>query len=262
MVRFANQVVCITGAAGGLGLATAEAFAREGGRLILADIDEVACIAAAARLTAGGAVVRPMRHDVSSQQDWAQLSQSISATEGRLDVLVNNAGVEAIGPIAGISVEQLRRVLDVNVVGAFLGHQMAAGLMPSGGGGTVVNIASVAGSKAQAMQSVYSLSKAAVVMLSKAAAIEFGRSGLGIRVNSVSPGVIDGGATRRIMGEFSRSMPGQVTIEEAVEMARQMHPIGRLGEPEDIAQAVLYLASQEASFTTGVDLLVDGGFSA
>ena len=242
-----GKVALVTGAAAGLGEAAARRLAAAGAAVVVTDIDEAAGRAVAESL--GGIFVR---HDVVSEEDWAA---AIAATEdryGRLDVLVNNAGITLMGSIEEMDLAGFRRTIDVDLVGTFIGCKAALPLMKRGGGGSIVNIASIAGLQASANLVAYNAAKAGVTLMSKSIALHCAETRSGIRVNTIHPGVIRTAMLDKVMAQVPNPdelMAGFVAV----------HPIGHIGEPDDIAEMVLYLASDRSKFVTGATMVVDGG---
>lgn len=242
--RFAGKTIIVTGASRGQGAAHAAAFARAGGRVILGDVrDELGQEVAAAIVAEGGRA--EFRHlDVSEPADWQTLID-VLRDDGGLHVVVNNAGItHRRGRIMESELEDWDRVLAVNLKGTLLGIKLTAPLIRDSGGGSIVNIGSVAGLTAH-FAATYGVTKWAVRGLTKAAALEL--VDWGIRVNTVHPGIV---VTPAVEGS-----------EDFIDAMRASTPMGRTGEADEIAAAVLFLASDEASFITGVDLSVDGGFT-
>ncbi|SET23775.1 SDR family oxidoreductase [Marinobacter segnicrescens] len=250
--RFSDKVVLVTGGAAGIGEATARAFAAEGARVVVSDVAEPEGQAVAADIAEQGGDAMFIPCDVSRAGEVRGLIQRIIDTHGRLDCAFNNAGIDVEdSKLADGSEETFDRLMDVNVKGVWLcmKHEIEA-MLNQPGGGVIVNTASVAGLGAAPKMAVYSASKHAVIGLTKSAAVEYARKG--IRVNAVCPAVIDTDMFRRAAEADPRKREG----------AMNMHPVGRLGQADEIAQAVLYLCSEGAGFSTGVALPVDGGYTA
>jgi 3alpha(or 20beta)-hydroxysteroid dehydrogenase len=246
--RLDGKVVVITGAARGQGEAEARRFVLEGAQVLLADVLDGQGQAVAAEL---GAAARYVHLDVTSPEDWAHAVSTVRAAHGRLDVLVNNAGI-GIPPHALLETSDAehRQTLDVNLGGVWLGMRACAPLMMESGGGSIVNISSIDGLAGIARMSSYVASKFAVTGLTKSAALEWGARD--IRVNSVHPGVI--------ASPMVEQAPPTVRKRLDEMMARQ--PIARMGRPEEVAALVLFLASDESSYCTGAEFVIDGGHLA
>ena len=263
MNRVKGKVAIITGAAGGLGKAQALLLAQEGAKLVLTDIveNEGKNIVEEIRREGGEAIF--VRHDVTSEQEWAEVIKQTLSIFGRLDVLVNNAGILISKAIADMSLEDWRRVTSVNLDGVFLGTKHAIGAMKKSGGGSIVNISSMAGLVGMAGDSsAYSASKGGVRLFTKASALQCSKAGhdYNIRVNSVHPGFILTPMLEKVM-HATAEKTGK-SYEEARKIREVATMIGCLGEPEDVAYAVLYLASDESKYVTGAELVVDGGYTA
>lgn len=250
MGRVSGKTALITGAALGIGRAAARMLAAEGAQVAITDINEEAGQEAADALSAEGLEVAFFEHDVASEADWARVVDAVQATFGPPDVLVNNAGIYQIEPLDEMSLEDWHRLMDVNVTGVFLGMKHCTPLMREQGHGSVVNLSSVAGLVGLSGHACYGASKGAVRIMTKDAAMELAEDG--VRVNSVHPAYID-----TQMADYGADVQG-ATKEEL----DAMHPIGHMGEPEDVAYAVTYLASEESKFMTGSELVLDGGFTA
>ncbi|MFO8099796.1 MAG: glucose 1-dehydrogenase [Salinibacter sp.] len=250
MGRVSGKTALITGAALGIGRAAARMLAAEGAQVAITDINEEAGQEAADALSAEGLEVAFFEHDVASEADWARVVDAVQATFGPPDVLVNNAGIYQIEPLDEMSLEDWHRLMDVNVTGVFLGMKHCTPLMREQGRGSVVNLSSVAGLVGLSGHACYGASKGAVRIMTKDAAMELAEDG--VRVNSVHPAYID-----TQMSDYGADVQG-ATKEEL----DAMHPIGHMGEPEDVAYAVTYLASEESKFMTGSELVLDGGFTA
>jgi NAD(P)-dependent dehydrogenase (short-subunit alcohol dehydrogenase family) len=253
MARLQGKVCVVSGAARGLGLAAAEALLAEGAKVMLTDVDEGTGRAVVKRLGDDAAF---LAHDVTSAAAWTGVLAAVVQRWGRLDVLVNNAGVANLMDIEAITIDNWRRTLDVNLTGVFLGTQAAIGHMKSGGG-SIVNIASIEGIVGEGALPAYNASKGGVRIFSKSAAIHCARSGYRIRVNNICPGFAQ---TEMVSGALAKLPPEQARAFAERTLARI--PMGRFGTPAEIAAAVVYLASDESSYVTGSDLVVDGGLTA
>lgn len=250
MGRLDGKVALITGAAQGQGATEAELFAREGASVVVADIQDRQGCDVAAKIKAIGGQASYVHLDVTSEQAWRMGVEHAEAAYGKLDVLVNNAGLAIRRFIEEMTVEEWDRVMSVNVTGVFLGTKYSLPAMRRAGGGSIVNISSVSGLVGYAgRDSAYIASKGAVRLFTKATAMQHASEG--IRCNSVHPGPI---AT-----EFIRELTGD---PDALKKRLERLPLGRLGTPEDVAFGVLYLASDESSWVTGSELVIDGGTTA
>lgn len=244
-----GKVAIVTGAGQGLGEHVARLLAARGAAVMVTDIDGGRAAAIAADLAVSGADVVSARHDVGDEASWAGIVELCRQRFGKAHILVNNAGLIEIEPLAGLAVEAFDRIMRVNVRGPFLGCKAALALMADGGG-AIVNVASMAGMIANMPGAcAYSTSKGAVRMLTKAAAIDLVH--LGIRVNAVLPGTIATPATQPYLDD-----PGLRPIV----LGRT--PMGRPANPLEIARAVAFVASDEASYMTGAELVIDGGWTA
>jgi NAD(P)-dependent dehydrogenase (short-subunit alcohol dehydrogenase family) len=243
---YTNKIVLVTGGTSGIGKVTAIAFANAGAKVVLTGRREKEGAEVVAEINNTGGTASFVRADVSKDADIVKAIDFVLATYGRLDVAFNNAGVEMLGPLDKVTEEQYRSTFDINVWGVLnsMKHEIPA--MLKGGGGAIVNTSSIAGHIGLAQASIYVATKHAVEGLTKAAAVEFAKQG--IRVNAVAPGTID----TEMVARFPT---------EAQEWLKSQHPVGRFGTSEEIAGAVLYLASDAAKFTTGTILAVDGGWS-
>ena len=249
-MRLENKVALISGGARGIGAAVTKIFASEGAKIVIGDILEEEGRRTAEEVNAAGGECYFVRLDVTSETDWAQAASEATTRFGKLDILVNNAGVSARGNVEETSEAVWSRTMDINVKGAFLGTKQAIPLMRSVGGGSIINISSGAGIAPQPNTSgAYAASKGAVRIFTKSAAIQYAQEN--IRCNSVHPGPIE---TDMLLGTRPES------DELDVMMGRV--PLGRFGRAEEIANGVIYLASDESSFVTGSELVIDGGVTA
>lgn len=248
---FQGKVVLVTGGTSGIGRETAIQFAKHGARVVVSG----------RRATEGEKVVQEIRKaggealfvqaDVAIEADVKRLVDTTVAKFGRLDVAFNNAGIEAGGPITEVTEAEYRRVFDINVLGVLLSLKYEIPAIRKSGGGSIINTSSILGHIAMPYASVYNASKHAVEGITKTVALEL--AGEGIRVNAVAPGAIATDMIDRFAGPEGAESRQQLAAS---------HPVGRLGRSEEIAAAVLYLASDAASFTTGISLPVDGGYLA
>ena len=248
---FQNKVVLITGATSGIGKVSALAFGKAGAKVIVSGRREAEGQAVVAEIKAAGGEATFVKADVAVEADVAALVTKTVATYGRIDIAFNNAGVELTGPIVDATEADYRRVFDINVWGVLTSMKHEIPVMLKQGAGVIINTSSVAGHIGMAGASVYVASKHAVEGLTKAAAIEYAKQG--IRVNAVAPAAIETDMVTRFTGGGS---------EEALNYMHSLHPVGRMGRAEEIANPVLFLASDAASFIKGISLNVDGGFLA
>ena len=252
-MRLEGKVALITGAATGVkgelmgfGGATAWLFSREGAKVVLTDINEESGERSAADIRESGGDAIFVRLDVTSEQDWVSAIQKTVSTYGKLDILVNNAGIGIASVLEETTVEQWDLEMNVMAKGTFLGTKHAIPEMRKAGGGSIVNVSSVFGIVASLGDSVYTAAKGAVRMFTKAAAVQYAQEG--IRVNSVHPGWALTPLSAESFSDPEVLNPKLATV-----------PMGRLATVDDIAYGILYLASDEASFVTGAELVIDGG---
>ena len=253
--RVAGKRALVTGGAQGLGAAIARMLAREGARVAVTDINLEGARATAAAINAerpGTAVAYD--HDVADEAQWLEVLARVEADLGGLSVLVNNAGVGALGSVEDETLEGWRRTMAINADSVFLGCKHALPLLRGAQPASIVNLSSIAGLVAGHNYAAYNASKAAVWLLSKSVALHCARGGWDVRCNSVHPSFIDTPIIDPLVARLGAE-------EGRAKLARQV-PLGRLGEPDDVAHAVLYLASDESRFVTGSELKLDGGLSA
>ncbi len=247
--RLVGKVALVTGAASGIGYATVALFHAEGAKVVATDRDEAGLAAL------DGVADLILAQDVSDEARWREVVDRVVAAFGRLDALVNSAGIALKGNIEEATLDDFRRTEAVNVEGTFLGCREAIRVMKRTGGGSIVNLSSVAGIIGDAQSAAYCASKGAVRLLTKSAALYCGRAGYNIRINSVHPSFADTPMVQRLIA----GSKNPVRVREGLMRAS---PMGRMGEAREVANAILFLASDEASFTTGAELTVDGGLTA
>lgn len=255
MKRVDNKVALVTGAGLGLGRACAMLLAREGAKVIVTDVKEQEGRAVADEIVEAGGEAMFMRQDVSSEADWDAAIAATLRRFGRLDILVNNAGVALGGDVESTTLEQWRALMSVNLDGVFLGTQRAVVAMKKSGSGSIINLSSIEGLIGDANLAAYNASKGGVRLLTKSAALHCAKAGYNIRVNSVHPGYI----WTPMVENYLAAQPDP---EAAKAFVASLHPVGHLGEPDDIAYGVVYLASDESKFVTGAELVIDGGYTA
>jgi NAD(P)-dependent dehydrogenase (short-subunit alcohol dehydrogenase family) len=251
--RVAGKVAVITGAASGLGAESARRLAREGASLVLTDLAAEAGEDLAEAITGAGAQAIFLTQDVTDEGRWAGVAQAALDRFGAIDILVNSAGVGEGEPLLETTLESWRRVMAINVDGTFLGMRAVAPAMVAAGRGSIINISSILGKVGQGGAPAYCASKGAVLMLTKSSALEL--APMGVRVNSVHPGYID---TPMVANAIHRAENGN----EMRELIISRHAMGRLGVPREIADGIVFLASDESSFMTGSELVIDGGYTA
>jgi NAD(P)-dependent dehydrogenase (short-subunit alcohol dehydrogenase family) len=246
-MKFKDRVAIVTGGASGIGEFTVREMVKEGARVIIADLNDAEGIALAQELNQEKQNVIYSHVDVTNELAVEHMVNLAVSEFGSLDILFNNAGVGTAYPTTDLPLEDWRKVLSINLDGVFLASKHAIRMMKKSGGGSIVNNASILGHVGQKHSAAYSASKGAVINLTKALAIEFAMEN--IRVNAVCPGYID----TPFISHFDEKKKDQLV---------SLHPLGRLGKPEEIAKAVIFLSSDDASFITGTSLLVDGGYTA
>ncbi|KKC45889.1 short-chain dehydrogenase [Paenibacillus sp. D9] len=249
MNRLNGKVAIITGAAGGMGKADALLFAEEGAKVVITDLQEEKIQEVVKEIEALGGEAIGLKHNVASEEDWVSVVDAAIAKFGQINILVNNAGISDAVPFLDQTVERWERTMTVNVTSIFLGQKYVIPHMIEAGGGSIVNISSIAGLTGGSGAGPYTASKGAVRMLTKATAVDYAKHN--IRANSIHPGYIETPMTVDLMKD-----------EQMVQWFLMQTPLPRLGKPEDIAQGVLFLASDESSYITGVELPIDGGYYA
>jgi len=249
-MRLENKVALISGGARGMGAAEARMFAREGAKVVIGDVLDAEGTRVAAEIAESGGDALFVHLDVTHEEDWRSAIGAATSSFSKLDILVNNAGIWRRGRVEDTTVEDWDMILDVNAKGVFLGTKLAIPEMRKAGGGSIINISSTAGLVGGPRSSAYTASKGAVRLFTKATAVQYAQEG--IRANSIHPGPIDTPMIQQVWhGE-----------EQSREAALARTPLGRIGTPDDIAYGVLFLASDESSFMTGSELVIDGGSTA
>jgi NAD(P)-dependent dehydrogenase (short-subunit alcohol dehydrogenase family) len=257
--RVEGKVALVTGGASGIGRGCAEALAREGATVVISDLQDDKGPGVAAEIAAAGGKCEYLHQDTTREDEWVSVVGEIEKRHGRLDVLVNNAGIAIGSPsITTMSLDDWRKQQAVNVEGVFLGLKHALPLMrKAGNGGSIINMSSVAGLKGSPGLAGYCATKGAVRLLTKAVAMECANAKDGVRVNSVHPGIIE----TPIWLAIIPSAPGSNAGPDLDAMSTVAVPIGVKGVPADIANGVLWLASEESRYVTGAELVIDGGLS-
>ncbi len=243
-----DKVVVVTGAAAGIGRATAELFAKGGAKIVATDIDMKGLEETAAHVKAAGGEALTVKHDVSSEEDWIAVLKQGKERFGGIDVLVNNAGIYVIVPLEETTLAQWNKLMAINVTGVFLGAKHVVPYMEARKGGSIINLSSIAGLQGSPGHTLYGASKGAVRVMTKDLAAELGPKN--IRVNSVHPTYV-----RTAMVEYATKVSGI----SADEFGRKMSPLGRLAEVSDVANMIVFLAADESAYLTGTEYLVDGG---
>lgn len=257
MGRVQGKCCLITGGATGLGEASARLLADEGAKVAVSDLDERRGEATVRSISATGGEAIYLRHDVTKEADWIAVIGVCQQRFGRIDVLVNNAGLGEGGPPEEETLESWRRIMGVNLDGVFLGtkHALICMQAQEPKGGSIINISSVLGIVGDPYAGAYNASKGGVRLYTKSVALYAGGKGLNVRVNSIHPGYVWTPMVEAIAAKSGDTLKARKDLEA-------LHPIGRIGEPRDVAYGVLYLASDESRFVTGAELVIDGGYTA
>ena len=250
MARLQGKVVIISGGARGQGATEARMFAREGARIVIGDLLDAEGQAVAAEIAESGGDCTYVHLDVTSEEDWRTAVETAVSAYGKVDVLINNAGIIESGRVEDLTVEQWDAVLDVNAKGVFLGTKAVIAEMRKAGGGSIINISSTSGIVGSINATAYNASKGAVRLLTKSTAVQYAREG--IRANSIHPGPIETDMMQRVWEHPLRSR----------EETEARIPMGHVGTVEDVSYAALFLASDESSYMTGSEMVIDGGLTA
>ncbi|MFT7245468.1 MAG: NAD(P)-dependent dehydrogenase (short-subunit alcohol dehydrogenase family) [Candidatus Azotimanducaceae bacterium] len=256
--KLAGKVALVTGAAMGIGAACATALAAAGARVVLTDVGDEAGADTVASIIASGGNASYFHHDVTSEAEWEALIAAIEREYGSLDILVNNAGIAIVAPITEMTLKDFHKQNAVNLDGVFLGLKHSIPLIAASGGGSIINLSSVAGLKASPNLSAYAMTKGGVRLLSKSVGKECAQAGNNIRVNSIHPGIIE----TAIWDKMGLSGEDGANRAEAREVAANSVPGGILGQPMDIANGVVFLASDDSSYMNASELVIDHGYSA
>lgn len=248
MLRLKDKVAIVTGGAAGIGRATVELFLDEGAAVVFTDVDRTRGEALESELATDRVIFIP--HDVRSESEWEHVVAKTVERFGRIDVLFNNAGIYRIASLAETTLETWEQVLSINVTGVFLGLKHVLPVLAAQRSGSVINSSSVAGLFGAPNHAAYGASKGAVRVLTKDAMAEYAAHN--VRVNSIHPGYI-----KTAMSDYATA-----TLNLAVEDLERLYPLGRLGDPTEVAKLVLFLASDDSSFITGAEIPIDGGFTA
>jgi 3(or 17)beta-hydroxysteroid dehydrogenase len=255
MNRVKDKVAIVTGGALGLGKADCILLAREGAKVVVTDIKATEGAEVVAAIHEAGGEALFLEHDVGSEDDWARVVQQTEKRFGRVDVLVNNAGLGISGTVEDTSLAEWRKTLRVNLDGVFLGTKYAIEAMKKHGSGSIINLSSIEGLIGDPTLAAYNASKGGVRIFTKSAALHCAKSGYGIRVNSIHPGYIWTPMVEQILRATGDVAAGRRALDA-------LHPVGHIGEPDDIGWGVVFLASEESKFMTGSELVIDGGYTA
>jgi len=262
-LRLPERTALVTGGLRGIGRAVADLFVNEGATVIVTDLDDQS----SADALLSDSPLHYLQADVTSESDWQRVARTVSEQHGdRLHVLVNNAGTDGVSPVEEMSFELWRRVMSVNADGAFLGTKQCHGLLLNGGkdhagGASIINVSSIMGTVGFANTSAYNASKGAIKMFTKATAIEFATKRMPIRANSIHPGFVVTPLLEKGLDVLVENGLAE-TPEDVSAAIAAMTPVGRLAEPAEVASVALFLACDDASYVTGSEIYVDGGWTA
>ncbi len=255
MKRVDGKVALVTGSTLGLGKASAIMLAKEGAKVVVSDVNEKGDSVVSEIKKSGGEAIF-VKHDVSSETEWKKAIDATLKKFGRLDIVVNNAGVALAKNIEDTTLEDWRWLMSINLDGVYFGTRFGIqAIKKHGQGGSIINLSSIEGIIGDPMLAAYNASKGAVRLLSKSAALHCAKAGYKIRVNSIHPGYIWTPMVENYLKSTGNLEAGKKAIDS-------LHPLGHMGDPDDIAYGVLYLASDESKFVTGTELIIDGGYTA
>jgi len=257
--RVEGKVALVTGGASGIGRGCAERLAEEGAIVVITDVQEDMGEETASAINRAGGQAEFLLHDVTDELQWQHVIEVTKARHGRLDILLNNAGIAIGGSIVEMPLADWQKQQAINLDGVFLGVKHSIPLMRDTGGGSIINMSSVAGLKGAASLAAYNATKGGVRLFTKGVALECGQNRWNIRVNSVHPGIINTPIWTKVNSEFLPEGENAVDVDG---MAETSVPTGVLGQPLDIANGVLFLASDESQYITGTELVIDAGLSA
>jgi len=256
MGRVKNKVAIITGGASGLGKSSAILLAREGAKIVITDLDEEQGNKVVKLIKDEGGEAIFIRQDVSKEDEWEKVIKTTFKTFGKLHVLANAAGIGVGGNVEDVTFADWKKLLSINLDGTFLGTQYGIKAMrKTGEGGSIINFSSIEGLIGDPNLPAYNASKGGVTLFTKSAALHCAKQGYGIRVNSIHPAYIWTPMVENLL-------KAQGDVEEGRKQLDSLHPIGHMGEPDDIGYGVVYLASDESKFMTGSELVIDGGYTA
>lgn len=264
--RLEGRVAVVSGGLRGIGLATVERYVAEGAEVVLTDLDDDQSDAVKEVLGRIGNSASYLRANVTQEEDWQRVSDHVKERHGKLHILVNNAGTDLTGPVEQLTMDAWRRIMSINVDGVFLGTKHLVPLMAESGkdvkgGSSIINVSSIMGIVGMSEVSAYNASKGAVRLFTKGIAVEFATKQMPIRANSLHPGFV---FTPLLNAGFQRWVDSGMAEkpEDLVAMVAGNTPIGRLAQPEEIASAAFFLASEDSSYMTGSEIVVDGGYTA
>ncbi|MCH2490456.1 MAG: SDR family oxidoreductase [Flavobacteriales bacterium] len=256
MKRVKNKVAIVTGGASGLGKSSAKLLAKEGAKIVVSDIDEEGGKKVVQQIKEDGGEAIFIKQDVAKEDEWKNVIETTLETYGKLHILANSAGIGLGGTVEDVTLEDWKNLIDINLNGTFLGTKYGIkGMRKTDEGGSIINFSSIEGLIGDPNLPAYNASKGGVTIFTKSAALHCAKQGYGIRINSIHPAYI----WTPMVENFLKA---QGDVEEGKKQLESLHPIGHLGEPDDIGCGVVYLASDESKFMTGSELVIDGGYTA